>query len=131
MPLFFSKLNKSIRINNEIKTLKGVKKKFCFSFESTITIGFLFDAKATGFTSSTTTTGNLANVFDNDISTVSSRCYNISYRKIEFTIARTTDCMSCHLNEFDFTGMLKKDPTSKEGSMLYGKDATKDFNWFL
>lgn len=36
-----------------------------------------------------------------------------------------------NIKEFDFNNMLKIDPLSKVGSTFYGKDATKDLNWFL
>lgn len=36
-----------------------------------------------------------------------------------------------NIQEFDFNKMLQQNPLSAIGSTLYGKDATKDLNWFL
>lgn len=36
-----------------------------------------------------------------------------------------------NIKELDFTKMLQQNPLSDIGSTLYGKDATKDLNWFL
>ena len=36
-----------------------------------------------------------------------------------------------NIKELDFNKMLQQSPLSDVGSLLYGKDATKDLNWFL
>jgi hypothetical protein len=39
--------------------------------------------------------------------------------------------LKLNILELDFNKMLQQSPLSQVGSLLYGKDATKDLNWFL
>jgi len=49
----------------------------------------------------------------------------------DFTIPSPTPVMTVKVKEIDFDGLLKINPSSNNGSMFYGKNATTDFNWFL
>jgi hypothetical protein len=49
----------------------------------------------------------------------------------DFTIPGVSPVVRIKLSKIDFMDLLKIDPTSDVGSTFYGKDATKDFNWFL
>lgn len=49
----------------------------------------------------------------------------------DFTIPNPTPKIKLNLNKIDFLDLMKIEPTSSVGSTFYGKDATKDFNWFL
>jgi len=50
---------------------------------------------------------------------------------VDFKLPTFNVKIKLKLSQIDFSNLLKVDPTSDVGSMFYGKNATKDFNWFL
>lgn len=50
---------------------------------------------------------------------------------VNFTLPTFNVKVKLKLKNLDFNDLLKIDPLSEVGSTFYGKDATKDFNWFL
>lgn len=49
----------------------------------------------------------------------------------DFTLPTFNVKIKLNILELDFNKMLQQSPLSQAGSLLYGKDATKDLNWFL
>jgi hypothetical protein len=50
---------------------------------------------------------------------------------VDFSLPTTSLKVKLKISNLDFNDLLKIDPLSDVGSTFYGKNASKDFNWFL